>query len=160
LRRGPASRLILRCFLSGSPRERRWRASTDLKGSTLLYEQIGDLNAFALVQQHFERLQAATVRHGGAVVKTIGDAVMATVAEPAAAVRAAIDMLNEIEAINHGFPGKQLLRKIGRHRGASIAVTLNELDYFGQTVNVAARVQSLADTNEIYPTRDLIGTSS
>jgi len=129
---------------------------TDLKGSTALYEKIGDLNAFALVQQHFERLQAATVRHGGAVVKTIGDAVMATFAEPAAAVRAAIDMLSEIEAFNHGLPGQQLLLKIGLHRGASIAVTLNDrLDYFGQTVNVAARVQSLADANEIYLTQDI-----
>jgi class 3 adenylate cyclase len=129
---------------------------TDLKGSTALYDKIGDLNAFALVQQHFERLQAATVRQGGAVVKTIGDAVMATFAEPATAVHAAIDMLGEIEAFNRGRPGQQLLLKIGLHRGASIAVTLNDrLDYFGQTVNVAARVQSLADANEIYLTRDI-----
>jgi class 3 adenylate cyclase len=129
---------------------------TDLKGSTALYDEIGDLNAFALVQQHFDRLQEATVRHGGAVVKTIGDAVMATFGEPEAAVRAAIDMLAEIGAFNRGRPGRELLLKIWIHRGASIAVTLNDrLDYFGQTVNVAARVQALADANEIYLTRDV-----
>jgi class 3 adenylate cyclase len=129
---------------------------TDLKGSTALYDEIGDLNAFALVQQHFDQLQEVTVRHGGAVVKTIGDAVMATFAEPEAAVRAAIDMLREIDSFNRGPSGKELLLKIGIHRGASIAVTLNDrLDYFGQTVNIAARVQAMADANEIYLTRDI-----
>ncbi len=129
---------------------------TDLKGSTTLYDEIGDLNAFALVQQHFDRLQEVTVRHGGAVVKTIGDAVMATFAEPEAAVRAAVDMLHEINSFNRGLPGKELLLKIGIHRGASIAVTLNDrLDYFGQTVNIASRVQALADANEIYLSRDV-----
>jgi class 3 adenylate cyclase len=129
---------------------------TDLKGSTALYDEIGDLNAFALVQQHFDRLQEVTVRHGGAVVKTIGDAVMATFAEPEAAVRAAVDMLREIDAFNRRRPGRALLLKIGIHRGALIAVTLNDrLDYFGQTVNMAARVQALADANEIYLTREV-----
>lgn len=129
---------------------------TDLKGSTALYDEMGDLNAFALVQQHFDQLQEFTVRHGGAVVKTIGDAVMATFAEPEAGVRAGVDMLHAIDGFNRGRLGKELLLKIGIHRGASIAVTLNDrLDYFGQTVNIAARVQALADANEIYLTRDI-----
>ena len=69
---------------------------------------------------------------------------------------AAVDMLHAIERFNRARPGKELLLKIGIHRGASIAVTLNDrLDYFGQTVNVAARVQALADANEIYLTRDI-----
>ena len=129
---------------------------TDLKGSTALYDEIGDLNAFALVQQHFDRLQEVTVRHGGAIVKTIGDAIMATFAEPEAAVRAAVDMLHEIDGFNRGLPRKELLLKIGIHRGASIAVTLNDrLDYFGQTVNIASRVRALADANQIYLTHDV-----
>jgi class 3 adenylate cyclase len=129
---------------------------TDLKGSTALYEAIGDLNAFALVQQHFDRLHDITVRHGGAVVKTIGDAVMASFSEPAAAVRAAIAMLDEIRAVGGGAAGRGLHLKIGIHRGACIAVTLNDrLDYFGQTVNVAARVQALANADEIFVTRDI-----
>lgn len=45
--------------------------------------------------------------------------------------------------------------KIGIHRGHSIAVTLNDrLDFFGQTVNIAARVQGLADASEIYLSED------
>ena len=124
---------------------------TDVKGSTALYDRIGDLNAFALVQQHFERLQDITARFGGAIVKTIGDAVMAAFLKPADAVAAALAMRAEIAGFNRGQPDRQLILKIGIHKGPAIAVTLNErLDYFGQTVNIAARVQHLASADEIY----------
>ena len=127
---------------------------TDLKGSTALYDRIGDLNAFALVRQHFDCLRRATIRHGGAVIKTIGDAVMAAFLDPAAAVGAGLAMLGEIATFNQGLVDKELILKIGIHKGAAIAVTLNDqLDYFGQTVNIAARVQNLADAGEIYLTR-------
>jgi class 3 adenylate cyclase len=129
---------------------------TDLKGSTALYDRIGDLNAFALVQQHFERLQQVTNRHDGAVIKTIGDAVMAAFRTPRDAVGAALAMRGEIAAFNRSSVGKELILKIGLHKGAAIAVTLNErLDYFGQTVNIASRVQNLADANEIYLSEDV-----
>jgi class 3 adenylate cyclase len=129
---------------------------TDLKGSTALYDRIGDLSAFSLVQQHFGRLQDATVRHNGAVIKTIGDAVMAAFLEPLDAVRAALSMRAEIAAFNRDQPNKELVLKIGVHRGAAIAVTMNDrLDYFGQTVNVAARVQALADADEIFLSGDV-----
>lgn len=129
---------------------------TDLKGSTALYEQMGDLNAFALVQQHFERLQDVTLRHNGAIIKTIGDAVMAAFLEPADAVAAALAMRTEIAAFNARRPDRTLILKIGVHKGAAIAVTLNDrLDYFGQTVNIAARVQNLADADEIYVSSDV-----
>lgn len=129
---------------------------TDLKGSTALYDRIGDLNAFALVQQHFEQLQGVTTRHHGAIIKTIGDAIMAAFLDPADAVEAAIDMRREIAAFNQRQPDKALILKIGVHKGAAIAVTLNErLDYFGQTVNIAARVQNLADSDEIFVSRDV-----
>src|SRR5260370_3686852 len=123
---------------------------TDLKGSTAMYERFGDLNAYALVREHFALLGAAVQQHSGAVVKTIGDAVMAVFSRPTDAVSAALHILGEIERYNgeHGDP--RIILKIGAHCGPSIAVTLNEnLDYFGQTVNVAARVQSLADAGEI-----------
>jgi class 3 adenylate cyclase len=129
---------------------------TDLKGSTALYDRIGDLNAFALVHQHFERLQAVTVRHGGAIIKTIGDAVMAAFLSPADAVQAALEMRGEIAAFNRDRPDRELVLKIGIHKGAAIAVTLNDrLDYFGQTVNIAARVQALADADEIFVSEDV-----
>ncbi|HMI10973.1 MAG TPA: DUF5939 domain-containing protein [Bradyrhizobium sp.] len=123
---------------------------TDLKGSTAMYERLGDLNAYALVREHFALLGATVQQHSGAIVKTIGDAVMAVFSRPTDAVSAALDILGEIERYNaeHGDPS--IILKIGALCGPSIAVTLNEnLDYFGQTVNVAARVQSLADAGEI-----------
>ena len=124
---------------------------TDLKGSTALYDRIGDLNAFSLVRQHFDRLQHITVRHNGAIVKTIGDAVMAAFRDPLDAVKAAIAMHDEIARFTEVDAERQIILKIGVHKGAAIAVTLNDrLDYFGQTVNIAARVQNIADADEIY----------
>jgi class 3 adenylate cyclase len=123
---------------------------TDLKGSTAMYERLGDLNAYALVREHFALLGAAVQNHSGAIVKTIGDAVMAVFARPTDAVAAALGIFEQIERYNteHGRPN--FILKIGAHCGPSIAVTLNEnLDYFGQTVNVAARVQGLAGAGEI-----------
>jgi len=129
---------------------------TDIRGSTALYQRIGDLNAFQLVQQHFDLLRETTVRHGGAIVKTIGDAVMAAYPDAASAVGAALDMRGAIERFNEGQPERPVLLKIGIHHGAAIAVTLNdELDYFGQTVNIASRVQEMADASEIWVTEDI-----
>jgi len=129
---------------------------TDLKGSTALYERIGDLNAYIQVQRHFQHLLDATVRHNGAVTKTIGDAVMAAFATSADAVKAAIEMREAVDELNRDRAQRDFILKIGVHRGASIAVTLNErLDYFGQTVNIAARVQNLADGDEICITEEV-----
>lgn len=133
---------------------------TDLKGSTALYDRIGDLNAFALVQRHFERVLDVVVRHRGVIVKTIGDAVMAAFMTAHDAAAAALEMRKEIAAFNSGQTGRELLLKIGVHSGASIAVTLNErLDYFGQTVNIAARIQNLADGDEICMSEDVYQSS-
>ena len=97
-----------------------------------------------------------TARHHGAIIKTIGDAIMAAFLDPAEAVQAAIDMRREIASFNERQPDKALILKIGVHKGAAIAVTLNErLDYFGQTVNIAARVQNLADADEIFVSQDV-----
>ncbi|HEX5078577.1 MAG TPA: DUF5939 domain-containing protein [Geminicoccaceae bacterium] len=129
---------------------------TDIRGSTALYQRIGDLNAFQLVQQHFDLLRETTVRHGGAIVKTIGDAVMAAYPDAARAVGAALDMRGAIEHFNQTQPERSLSLKIGIHHGAAIAVTLNdELDYFGQTVNIASRVQEMADAAEIWISEDV-----
>jgi class 3 adenylate cyclase len=129
---------------------------TDLKGSTEMYDRIGDLKAFALVNQHFDRLNRAIIRNHGAIVKTIGDAVMASFENPVNAVQAARQMLSEIDAFNNEVGEREIVLKVGVHRGASIAVTLNDrLDFFGQTVNIAARVQGLADADEIYLTDDV-----
>ena len=122
---------------------------TDLQGSTAIYERVGDLRAYDLVRRHFAALRAIAAAEGGAIVKTIGDAVMASFADPLWAMRAAVRMGHEIAALGEG----DLLLKIGVHSGPCIAVELNErLDYFGRTVNIAARVQGLAGAGEIVCT--------
>jgi class 3 adenylate cyclase len=129
---------------------------TDLKGSTSMYERLGDLNAYALVREHFAFLHQVAARHSGAIVKTIGDAVMAVFSRPVDAVSAALHIAEETERFNRQHAGPGIILKLGAHCGPSIAVTLNDnLDYFGQTVNVAARVQALADAGEICITEAL-----
>jgi class 3 adenylate cyclase len=125
---------------------------TDLKGSTELYERVGDIVAYDLVRQHFRVLNEIVAGQGGAVVKTIGDAVMATFPTPDRALAAALRMRDSVRALK-----KDLLIKIGIHEGPCLAVTLNDrLDYFGQTVNIAARVQGLATERAIYATRSVV----
>jgi len=115
---------------------------TDLRGSTALYERVGDLNAYDLVKAHFRVLHDIVASEQGAVVKTIGDAVMATFPTPERAVVAALRMRDAMR--------DDLLLKIGIHEGPCLAVMLNERqDYFGQTVNIAARVQNLATSRAI-----------
>src|SRR5581483_10819859 len=94
---------------------------TDLKGSTAMYERLGDLNAYALVREHFALLGATVQQHSGAIVKTIGDAVMAVFSRPTDAVSAALDILAAVERYNfeHGEPS--FILKIGAHCGPSIA---------------------------------------
>jgi class 3 adenylate cyclase len=128
---------------------------TDLKDSTLVYETVGDVNAYNLVRRHFDALLQAVGQNSGAVVKTIGDAVMATFVSPADAVRAALDMQSALAEFDTAGSA-ELILKIGIHRGRSIAVTLNDrIDYFGQTVNVAARVQQLAGAGDIVLSADV-----
>jgi class 3 adenylate cyclase len=124
---------------------------SDLSASTALYTREGDASAFALVQDHFELLRACIEENEGVIIKTIGDAVMAAFCDDGAAIRAAV-------AMQKGFPSFRATRphaegvflKIGVYAGSCYAVTANGvLDYFGQTVNVAARLQAQANDAEI-----------
>jgi class 3 adenylate cyclase len=130
---------------------------TDLKGSTELYERVGDLVAFDLVKEHFRVLNEIIVSERGAVVKTIGDAVMATFATPDRAVAAAIRMREAMNGLGEQRRQESLLLKMGIHEGPCLAVTLNDRqDYFGQTVNIAARVQGLAASRAIVATGQVV----
>ncbi len=132
---------------------------TDLKGSTQLYDRVGDLAAFELVLAHFRVLEQIVAANAGAVVKTIGDAVMATFSTPQHAISAALEMRRAMRRFNaeHGEEKDELLLKIGLHEGPCLAVTLNDRqDYFGQTVNVAARVHALVESQEIIATHTVV----
>src|SRR5271165_845447 len=130
---------------------------TDLRDSTELYERVGDLAAFDLVRAHFRVLNEIVAAEAGAVVKTIGDAVMATFPTPDRALAAALRMREAMHRLNDGHNGHDLLLKIGIHEGPCLAVVLNERqDYFGTTVNIAARVQGLADSRSILATGPVV----
>jgi class 3 adenylate cyclase len=130
---------------------------TDLKGSTALYERVGDLAAFDLVRAHFQALLHIIASEKGAVVKTIGDAVMATFVRPEHAIVAGLRMRAAMDALNAERGTDDLVVKIGIHEGPCLAVMLNERqDYFGQTVNIAARVQGLATSQAIHVTGGVI----
>jgi class 3 adenylate cyclase len=133
---------------------------TDLKGSTELYDQVGDLVAFDLVRSHFRVLLDGVAAESGAVVKTIGDAVMATFPTPDRAVSAAIRIRAAMRELNAAHGRKDLLLKMGIHEGPCLAVLLNDhQDYFGQTVNIASRVQGTANSTAIVVTDSVVRDS-
>jgi class 3 adenylate cyclase len=121
---------------------------TDLRESTRMYYEIGDAPAFGIVMNHFDVLRTAIAAEQGSIVKTIGDSVMAVFPAPAAALRA---ILNAQSTLNVVEPGSvALLLKAGIHYGPCIAVTLNDrLDYFGSTVNIAARLEGQSSGQDV-----------
>ena len=123
---------------------------TDIKGSTAMYERLGDGPAYTLVQKHFDIMTEVIKEHNGGIVKTIGDAVMAAFSINSDAVKAALKLQKVFWDLSQTEDLKDVLVKIGLHRGPVIAVTSNRsLDYFGRTANIAARVQSKATEDEV-----------
>lgn len=121
---------------------------TDLRDSTALYARVGDPAAFGRVMRHFQVLGDAVIASGGTVVKTIGDAVMAVFPTAEQAVAGALDAQERLGAPPSGE--EPLVLKAGVHFGPTIAVTLNDrLDYFGTTVNVAARLGALSSGRDV-----------
>jgi len=119
---------------------------TDLRDSTRLYRKIGDASAFGRVREHFEVLEQAVASEGGSIVKTMGDSVMATFQHPVAALRAVWNAQKKIA--ERGEP--MLWLKVGLHKGPCIVVNLNDrLDYFGSTVNIAARLPGFSQGGEL-----------
>ncbi len=115
---------------------------SDLVGSTAMYNRWGDAPSYALVREQFAFLQRLVREYDGAIVKTIGDAIMAAFADPAKGVGAALAIQQEIQQFNTAHPHEPLIIKLGLHHGPCLAVNLNDrLDYFGATVNLAARLQ-------------------
>ena len=120
---------------------------TDLVGSTRFYEVEGDTVAFTEVRQHFLKAYDKIKENNGAVVKTIGDAVMAAFTRPLDAFKAAVEMQEYFNAKN---PETRLRLRVTLNSGSCLAVNLNsEIDYFGNTVNLAAKIQAVAGAGEI-----------
>lgn len=121
---------------------------TDLRDSSRMYREVGDAVAFGWVMNHYDVLRDNIEAEGGAIVKTIGDAVMAVFVHPIHAMRA---MLKAQHELANPPAGRQVMYvKAGLHYGPCIAVRLNDrLDYFGSTVNFAARLADLSHEDGI-----------
>jgi class 3 adenylate cyclase len=120
---------------------------TDIVGSTKFYRTEGDAHAFLKVKEHFREVFSEIKEHGGVVVKTIGDAVMAGFIHPEAALRAVVELQKAFSPEN---PGNILRIRITLHSGQCLAVNLNSnIDYFGSTVNLTAKLQAAAGAGQI-----------
>lgn len=121
---------------------------TDIKESTNLYEKVGDLNAFRLVKKHFAAVESIVTKYNGVVVKTIGDAVMASFTVTSDGLLAAIEIQNHFISAAEDL---KVAIKMGLHSGPALVVNLNnKLDYFGTTINIAARVQNLSKGGDVF----------
>lgn len=120
---------------------------TDMKGSTAYFEKHGDAAGLLLVHRLNSMFGEAVERHGGRVIKTIGDAVMACFDDQAGAVSAAIEMQEALssDSINQGT-SERILVRIGLNYGLGI---VKSNDVFGDVVNVASRVESAAAPDQI-----------
>ncbi len=127
---------------------------TDLRHSTQLYREIGDATAFGRVLNHFDVLKKAIAEADGALVKTIGDAVMGVFRDTASALSAVLTAQQILAEPPEGTA--PLTLKAGMHSGPCIAVTLNDrLDYFGSTVNMAARLEGLSTGHDVIISRSI-----
>ncbi len=128
----------------------------DISGSTRLYEVLGDAPARARVSSCLQMLTEVTVRHGGTVIKTIGDEIMCTYPSAEKAVSAACDMhemLDESPAELTPAGPIMLAIRVGLHHGPAI---LEAGDVFGDAVNVAARMASMAKAGQIITTQTTV----
>jgi adenylate cyclase len=116
----------------------------DVSGSTKLYETLGDAEALATIGRCLEVMRAVCDDHGGRIVKTIGDEAMAVFPLPANAAYAAIAMQKQISALRTAS-GAPLAIHAGFHFGPVID---DNADVFGDAVNVAARLSSLAKAGQ------------
>jgi serine/threonine protein kinase/class 3 adenylate cyclase len=107
-----------------------------------LYEALGDAQAFALLQAHHRQAEQSVRREGGALVKMLGEGVVAAFSEPAAAVRAGLDLRGGA--------------RVAIHRGPALAANLNEqLDYFGATAALAMQLPRRVPAGEIVLTESV-----
>jgi len=131
---------------------------TDLKGSTALYEEIGDSRAYHLVREHFAVLGKAVREHNGSIVKTIGDAIMAAFADPGDGLRCGIQIHRDFEVFNAQSGRTPVTIKLGLHVGRCISVTLNNrLDYYGTAANKAARLEGQSLGGDIVLSEEFAG---
>jgi class 3 adenylate cyclase len=120
---------------------------TDIVGSTTFFEEMGDIAGREMIQTHNDLLFPVIAAHGGTVIKTIGDSIMASFADPVRAVEGAVGMQRALAAFNRDKPAQGRIRvRMGLHTGEAV---VDDRDLFGDMVNTAARVEAKAQGEEI-----------
>ncbi len=133
---------------------------TDLKDSTLMYNKLGDTISYSIIREHFKLLFGTIESNHGIVIKTIGDAVMASFIKSEDALNASLEIFrNFLDRV--WDPAGRLEIKIGLHKGPVICVNSNErFDYFGNHVNIASRIQSQLKKHSIGFTENIYQDSN
>jgi class 3 adenylate cyclase len=128
---------------------------TEIESASVIYRSLGDVQAFGVIHEHFRLLEDEIRRQGGALVKTVGEGLLAAFSEARAAVSAALSLA---QTLKKHETTRDLRLKIGVHRGAVMAATLNDhLDYFGTAVNTAWQLVRHAHGNEVLLTEPVAG---
>jgi len=121
---------------------------SDIKGSTRYFEKYGDVAGMAMIERHNRVLFPVIARNGGWVVKTIGDSIMASFADPVSAVKTAVEMQQTLETDRAGQmeDDERIRIRIGVHSGLGL---IKDNDIFGDVVNAAARIQDQTEADQI-----------
>lgn len=125
---------------------------TDIVGSTELAQRLGDDVAFELLTTHDAIVRAAVAQHDGRVIKHTGDGIMAVFVSPVQAVRSGCDIQNAVAALvpDQDRPAFQV--RIGAAAGEPIE---RDNDFFGSTVNLAARLCAHAEPGTVLVTNGI-----
>lgn len=120
---------------------------TDIRAATTYFEQHGDLSGRQMVQRHNDLMFPLVAQHEGTVLKTLGDAIMASYIDATAAVQSAIAMQRALRDYNERQEvSEQIHIRIGINSGQAL---IEAQDVFGDVVNVASRVESCALPDQI-----------
>ncbi len=120
---------------------------TSLADADVLYAEKGDAGAFAVIHEHMRLLEEAIRREGGALVKTVGEGVLAAFSETASAVRVGLGLP---EILSQGELTGSMKTRACVHRGPAMAATINDhLDYFGLTVAQVSAMLHSAEAGDL-----------
>ena len=120
---------------------------TDIKGSTTFFDMRGDLEGVTMLQRHNDLVVPPIEAHGGRVLQRLGDGLLAVFPTPAPGVRAGIEIQRRLHEYNSQAPEREQIHvRVGLNSGLAM---VEESNVFGDAVNTAARVQTLAEPDQI-----------
>ncbi|MBC8352778.1 MAG: protein kinase [Planctomycetes bacterium] len=129
----------------------------EIGGGAELYEQLGDGEAFDVIREALVALENCITQHGGAVVKIVGEGMIATFTDPSSAVKSGLAIHAALSSPDRKDP---LTARVAAHRGPAMVTTLNDrLDYFGSTVHVTKRLLDLGVAGDLLVTDTIIENS-